>query len=71
MTKEPATKELLLTRAGSLWFQRFMLGCKKRMGQDWRPNQAISAELVRRASGKLRVVGHGGGRGPSDSTQTG
>lgn len=31
---------------GSLWFQRFMLGCKKRMGQDWRPNQAISVELV-------------------------
>lgn len=31
---------------GSLWFQRFMLGCKKRMGQDWRPNQAISIVLV-------------------------
>jgi hypothetical protein len=31
---------------GSLWFQRFMLGCKKRMGQDWRPNQAIRIELV-------------------------
>lgn len=31
---------------GSLWFQRFMLGCKKRMGQDWRPNQAISVALV-------------------------
>ena len=25
---------------GSLWFQRFMVGCKKRMGQDWRPNRA-------------------------------
>ena len=31
---------------GSLWFQRFMIGCKKRMGQDWRPNQAISVELM-------------------------
>lgn len=31
---------------GSLWFQRFMAGCKKRMGQDWRPNRAISVELM-------------------------
>jgi hypothetical protein len=31
---------------GSLWFQRFTLGCKKRMGQDWRPNQAISVGLM-------------------------
>ena len=31
---------------GSLWFQRFTLGCKKRMGQEWRPNQAISIELM-------------------------
>lgn len=32
---------------GSMWFQRFLLGCKKRMGQDWRPNQAISVDLMR------------------------
>jgi hypothetical protein len=31
---------------GSLWFQRFMVGCSKRMGQDWRPNQAISLKLM-------------------------
>ena len=31
---------------GSLWFQRFMIGCKKRMGQDWRPNRAISNDLM-------------------------
>ncbi|KAI2503871.1 hypothetical protein MHU86_10596 [Fragilaria crotonensis] len=31
---------------GSLWFARFTLGCRKRMGQDWRPNQAISIGLV-------------------------
>ncbi|KAI2504187.1 hypothetical protein MHU86_10301 [Fragilaria crotonensis] len=31
---------------GSLWFQRFTLGCRKRMGQDWRPNQAISVKLM-------------------------
>jgi hypothetical protein len=31
---------------GSLWFQRFMVGCSKRMGQDWRPNQAISVKIM-------------------------
>jgi hypothetical protein len=31
---------------GSMWFQRFLLGCKKRMGQDWRPNQAIGVDLM-------------------------
>ena len=31
---------------GSLWFQRFMVGSKKRMGQDWRPNKAITVELT-------------------------
>ena len=31
---------------GSLWFQRFMVGCKKRMGQDWRPNRAVSVDLM-------------------------
>ncbi|KAI2502954.1 hypothetical protein MHU86_11459 [Fragilaria crotonensis] len=41
---------------GSLWFQRFMVGCKKRMGQDWRPNRALSVEvmeeLLKAAEGK-------------------
>ena len=31
---------------GSLWFQRFMEGCKSRMGQDSRPNRALSSELM-------------------------
>jgi hypothetical protein len=31
---------------GSLWFQRFSLGCRRRMGQDWRPNRAISNPLM-------------------------
>lgn len=39
-------QKIALDPCGSLWFQRFMLGCKKRMGQDWRPNQAIRIELV-------------------------
>lgn len=44
--KGTSYQRIALDPCGSLWFQRFMLGCKKRMGQDWRPNQAISAELV-------------------------
>ena len=32
---------------GSLWFQRFMEGCKRRMGQDSRPNRALSSDLMR------------------------
>ena len=31
---------------GSLWFNRFMTGCKNRMGQDCRPNRAISCDLM-------------------------
>jgi hypothetical protein len=30
----------------SVWFQWFMTGCKRRMGQDWRPNTAISNVLL-------------------------
>ena len=36
---------------GSLWFARFAGGCQKRMGQDWRPNQAISNELIHQLLG--------------------
>ena len=31
---------------GSMWFHRFSVGCRKRMGQDWRPNRAISNPLM-------------------------
>jgi hypothetical protein len=31
---------------GSKWFSYSSEGCKRRMGQIWRPNQAISIELV-------------------------
>ena len=31
---------------GSMWFHRFAAGCRKRMGQDWRPNRAISTPLM-------------------------
>jgi hypothetical protein len=32
---------------GSLWFSRFSAGCKRRMGQDWRPDRAITPELMK------------------------
>jgi hypothetical protein len=31
---------------GSLWFYRFVTGCRHRMGMDWRPNEAMSLDLV-------------------------
>jgi hypothetical protein len=33
---------------GSFWFFRFMEGVKRRMGQDWRPNKAITKQLMLR-----------------------
>ena len=39
-------QRLAIDPCGSLWFQRFMLGCSKRMGQDWRPNQAIGIQIM-------------------------
>jgi hypothetical protein len=30
----------------SFWFYRFIKGARVRMGQDWRPNKAISVDLV-------------------------
>ena len=43
---------------GSMWFHRFSTGCRKRMGQDWRPNRAISnplmIKLLSRVEGKVR-----------------
>jgi hypothetical protein len=36
----------LTESCGSLRFQRFSLGCRKRMGQDWRPNRAISDPIM-------------------------
>ena len=39
-------KRLTIDPCGSLWFNRFMTGCKNRMGQDCRPNRAISSSLM-------------------------
>jgi hypothetical protein len=39
-------ERLTVDPCGSLWFNRFMAGCKNRMGQDSRPNRAISSSLM-------------------------
>ena len=47
---------------GSLRFQRFSLGCRKRMGQDWRPNRAISDPIMLKrlalTESKVRLATH-------------
>ncbi len=40
------TQRLLQDPCGSFWFSRFMEGCRRRMGQDWRPSRALSIELI-------------------------
>jgi hypothetical protein len=30
----------------SYWYSRFLIGCKNRMGQDWRPNKSFSTQLL-------------------------
>jgi hypothetical protein len=35
----------------SMWFARFIEGCKRRMGQDSRPNRGISTDLVKATLG--------------------
>jgi len=39
-------QRLVKDNCGSLFFKKFMEGLKKRMGQDWRPNVAISTPLM-------------------------
>jgi hypothetical protein len=29
-----------------MWFMHFLRGCKRRMGQDWRPDRAITVQLL-------------------------
>ena len=33
--------------AASLWFLKFAEGCKRRMGQDWRPDLAFSIDILK------------------------
>jgi hypothetical protein len=39
-------RRLATDPCGSLWFHRFLEGCKKRMGQDWRPDQAVTPVIM-------------------------
>ena len=33
-------------KCGSLWYHRFMMGLKARMGGVWKPNKALSLRLL-------------------------
>ena len=35
-------------KCGSLWFNRFMIGMKIRMGSIWKPNKGLSIQLLLR-----------------------
>lgn len=39
-------QRLVMDKCSSYWFSRFFVGCKRRMGQDWRPNKAFSIHLI-------------------------
>ena len=39
----------------SLWFQRFMIGCRRRMGQDWRPDRAITNKMIHFILAKIEL----------------
>jgi hypothetical protein len=40
------SQRLVQDQCSSYWFSRFFIGCRRRMGQDWRPNKGMSAELI-------------------------
>jgi hypothetical protein len=39
-------QRLVGDKCSSYWFARFFAGCRRRMGQDWRPNLALSTDLI-------------------------
>jgi hypothetical protein len=39
-------QRLVSDKCSSYWFSKFFLGCKRRMGQDWRPNKAMGILLI-------------------------
>lgn len=39
-------QRICLDPCASVWFSRFITGCRRRMGQDWRPDEAISPRLI-------------------------
>jgi hypothetical protein len=52
----------------SLWFMRFLRGCKRRMGQDWRPDRAITAQLMQHVLSRVegRILELGGDQNKAD-----
>jgi hypothetical protein len=40
------TQRFVKDGCASYWYSRFAIGCKRRMGQDWRPNRAFSTALL-------------------------
>ena len=49
----------------SLWFSRFASGCKRRMGQDWRPDRAITPDLMKYLMEKIETRLEGSQANPS------
>lgn len=48
------TQRLSSDPCASVWFGRFFIGCKGRMGQDWRPNKAMSVDLIKQVLRKTK-----------------
>lgn len=67
LAPEDHKKATTISRSGaqSEWFRRFMSGCRLRMGQDYRPNLAISKEVLQ----EIFVVGKRRLRNMSRGTQ--
>jgi hypothetical protein len=43
---EGKTQRVVEDGCSSYWYSCFLMGCKRRTGQDWRPNQAFSTSLL-------------------------
>jgi len=48
-------QRLVTDECGSLFFKRFVEGLKRRMGQDWRPNTALSTNLLIEILNKIEL----------------
>jgi hypothetical protein len=48
----------------SMWFARFVEGCKRRMGQDSLPNRGISTDLIKATLDVFEFVGRSTGANP-------
>ena len=48
LANETGRNKMFISRSplDTHWFTRWVVGCRKRMGEDWRPDRAISPELL-------------------------